>query len=273
MQILTADTSHDKSPSLAEYKALVDRALGIALSEGLRTRGFVSIAVQRSFRGVRVTGAVRDNELIVSPRAPTFYRKGLIWLCSIEDSPYYRLFSICATEPPEAARWVICTNASWIYDPLSYVLHVDSIGSSSSGGGPSVDEDLILRVNASGSSLSIGTPVYSDSATSVSRAVGNSILSKNVVGLCAQTFGAGVSGQVKTGGVLGATVSEWNIVTNTTGGLVAGQIYYLDLLTPGRLTLTPPEGSPTEARWAVALGTAMSTTLLKIEIQPSVKIS
>jgi hypothetical protein len=77
------------------------------------------------------------------------------------------------------------------------------------------------------------------------------------------------SGSVQMSAVLVATAAQWDAVAGTTGGLVAGTVYYLDPTTAGKMTATTPT---TAGQFVVRLGIALSTTDFDISIQPPMKL-
>jgi hypothetical protein len=68
-------------------------------------------------------------------------------------------------------------------------------------------------------------------------------------------------------GVLEGTTGDWDTVTGGTGGLVAGDVYWLDPDNLGRITNTAPT---TDGDYVVPLGEAVSTTEFIIDIDTSV---
>ena len=132
-----------------------------------------------------------------------------------------------------------------------------------------VEQEVISLTNDEASiALVIGTPVYIDAANGCKRAQANASGTANVVGLVADaSITASSSGAVITSGVLVATTAQWNAVAGTTGGLVAGTVYYLSDATPGQLTATAPT---TGGSYVAPIGTAISSTELKLEVEPTI---
>lgn len=128
----------------------------------------------------------------------------------------------------------------------------------------------IQLTNDEAGAILIGTPVYSDANDGVKKAQANAVGTTNVIGLTSDvTIAAGQPVGVQMDGILTATTGQWDTAAGTTGGLTKDTIYYLDPATAGKLTSTAPS---TAGQFVVALGIAISTTELKIEIQPRVKL-
>lgn len=125
-----------------------------------------------------------------------------------------------------------------------------------------------LVTNDNASPIVIGEPVYSSAADHVDLADGTNVNKSEVVGLVSDvSIAAGVTGNIQTGGILSATTGQWDAITGGSGGLTVGSVYYLDVATPGHLTLTPPV---TLTDWLVRIGRALSTTELEIGIEPPI---
>lgn len=124
--------------------------------------------------------------------------------------------------------------------------------------------------NGNASPIVIGTPVYSSANSTCDKAQANAVGTTNVIGLVADaSISAAASGAIQMGGILTATTGQWDTVAGTTGGLTKDVIYYLDPATAGKLTSTAPS---TVGQFVVMVGIALSTTDLKIEIQPRIKL-
>jgi hypothetical protein len=135
----------------------------------------------------------------------------------------------------------------------------DTLDTPGSGG------ELISQTNDEVGAIVIGTPVYNDAADGVKKAKADAVGTKSVIGLVYDTtIGAGVSGNIMTGGVLAATTGQWDAVTGGVGGLTFGTRYFLSAATAGQLTATAPS---TVSQYVVEIGIALSTTELKVEIQ------
>ena len=89
--------------------------------------------------------------------------------------------------------------------------------------------------------LTAGMAVYVSAASAVKRAQANAAATSQVNGvwLDASTAAAG-SGVYAAGGIAICTNTQWDAVAGTSGGLVAGTMYYLDPTTAGKITSTAP---------------------------------
>lgn len=133
-----------------------------------------------------------------------------------------------------------------------------------------VQNEIPQLVNGNLSPLVIGTPVYSSGNNTVDKARANALGTTNVIGLVYDaSIAIGVPGGVQIDGILTATTGEWDVVAGTSGGLTRDTIYYLSDTTAGLLTSTAPT---TAGSYVVQVGIALSTTDLKIEIQPRIKL-
>lgn len=131
-----------------------------------------------------------------------------------------------------------------------------------------VEVDLVARTNNNASPIVIGAPTYVDSAGTVDLAQADASGTVEVLGLVQETsISAAASGYIQTDGILTATTGQWDAITGLTGGLVAGDVYYLDPDTAGLLTPTAPT---TGGDFVVRVGVGLSTTELEITIQQPV---
>lgn len=133
--------------------------------------------------------------------------------------------------------------------------------------GPTADrtgDKQIQMLNGEGSAVLFGQPVYASGELTFSLARADSAMASRVVGIAAARVEAGVYGPIANGQVLTGTRAQWDAVCGTTGGLVAGTVYYLSATTPGRLTSTPPLSGHVEP---VIL--ALSATMARVKIRPS----
>jgi hypothetical protein len=104
----------------------------------------------------------------------------------------------------------------------------------------------------------------------VDEAQADAIGTKNVVGLVVDTTVlTGVAAGVQASGFFEATTVEWDAVTGDSGGLTAGEKYFLDPDTAGLLTLN---ASTTEGDYIAAIGIALSATEFRIAINQTVKL-
>ena len=114
------------------------------------------------------------------------------------------------------------------------------------------------------SAIVIGAPVYAFAADAVKKAQANAKATSKLAGLgLSTTTAAGALGDIISEGVLVATAVQWDAVAGTTGGLAFGTIYFLDPVTSGKLTATPPS---TVGQCVVVIGVALSTTELDLQI-------
>jgi len=130
------------------------------------------------------------------------------------------------------------------------------------------EQEVINLTNGNVGSIVIGTPVYISAANTVDKAKADASGTKDVVGLVKDaSISPSGSGAILTSGVLSATTEQWDAVAGTTGGLDAGTIYYLDAATAGKITDTAPT---TVGQYVVKIGVAISTTELKLDIEPDI---
>ncbi len=124
----------------------------------------------------------------------------------------------------------------------------------------------ISLTNDESGSIVIGTPVYSDAALGVKKAKANATGTSQVIGLVAQTtIVNAVAGDIATMGVLTfASTTQVDAIAGTTGGFAFGTRYYLDPTTAGMITATAPT---TAGQLVCEIGTALSTIVLKVDIQ------
>lgn len=119
-----------------------------------------------------------------------------------------------------------------------------------------------------------GTPVYLTGGTIV-RAARGTLGERRVIALfngdmALPPDGAGL---FCVEGSMEATVSEWQAITGEAGGLVPGSRYFLDFEDVGKLYRSPVMPvSGTDTLYVVAVGYSISTTEMKLEVQPSVRV-
>ena len=101
----------------------------------------------------------------------------------------------------------------------------------------------------------IGSAVFVSSSNTVQPATSNvSLASSRAVGAVAVSFSTGVT---QIAGKVVLTPTQWAAITDT-GGLVAGDAYYVDTNAhPGRLTAINPNSG-----FSAQVGVALSTTTL-----------
>lgn len=128
--------------------------------------------------------------------------------------------------------------------------------------------DIVSRTNSNASPIVIGAPVYPDGNGSVDLAQANASGTVEVLGLVQETsIAASASGYIQTDGILVATTGQWDAITGLTGGLVAGDVYWLDAATAGKLTSTAPTSA---GQYVVRVGKGLSTTEMEISISQPV---
>jgi len=107
-------------------------------------------------------------------------------------------------------------------------------------------------------------PVYVSAAGEVSPAQADAEATTRILGLAQEEIAADGEGAIQFEGLLEATTGEWDIVTGLTGGLVVGDVYYLDPDNVGQLVGTAPD---TAGDYVTEVGHAVSSTELRIEIR------
>ena len=131
-------------------------------------------------------------------------------------------------------------------------------------------EPIPQFTNNNAGSIVIGTPVYMAANNAVDKAKADAVGTVNAVGLVYDTsIASAASGGVLFDGILTATTGQWDAVAGTSGGLTKDAIYYLSAATAGQLTATAPTAA---GQFVVSIGIGLSTTDMKIEIQPRVKL-
>jgi len=128
--------------------------------------------------------------------------------------------------------------------------------------------DIVSRTNNNASPIVIGAPVYPDGNGSVDLAQADASGTIEVLGLVRETsIAASASGYIQTDGILVATTGQWDAITGLTGGLVAGDVYWLSDATAGKLTSTAPT---TAGKYVIRVGKGLSTTEMEISISQPV---
>ena len=124
--------------------------------------------------------------------------------------------------------------------------------------------DYVTVTNDEAGSVVIGAPVYVNGDGTVLKAIADAIGTSEVLGLVSDvSIAASASGRVLTDGKLTATATQWDAVTGQTGGLTAGDIYFLDPTTAGKLTITAPTA---DTKVVARVGKSLSATVLEISI-------
>jgi len=133
-----------------------------------------------------------------------------------------------------------------------------------------INEGVIFEFsNNSGNTLNTCMAVYCGGADQANAALADAESTSKVIGLATEEIADSATGSIQTSGILTATTGEWDIVTGGSGGLTAGSTYFLDASTDGHITDTAPTGS---GNYVTRLGVALSTTDLKINIEPPIKL-
>lgn len=121
-------------------------------------------------------------------------------------------------------------------------------------------------INDNGSTLPVGTPVYLKSTVGhMDAAKADAASTGTVIGLVTQSGGilTTVAGQVQVEGEVTLTTAQWDAITDGSGGLTVGAVYYLDAADAGELTTTAPSAASSVAEM---VGVALSSTVLKLRI-------
>ena len=122
-----------------------------------------------------------------------------------------------------------------------------------------MDQIVVELTNSDSITITIGTPVYSDSG--FKRAKADSSSTNKVIGLAYEDTDAASSGRIQVTGVVTATTGEWDVVTGDSGGLTPNTLYYLSEAVSGKLKTTAPTTG-----YVSPVGIAVSSTQMKIEI-------
>lgn len=117
--------------------------------------------------------------------------------------------------------------------------------------------------NNEAATINICQPVYIDAANGVKLAKADAATTAKFFALVGDaTIAAASAGNFYVEGILTATTTQWDAVTGDVGGLTAGDIYYLDAATAGKITKTAPT---TVSQYIVRIGRAINTTDLEID--------
>ncbi|MBV8970917.1 MAG: hypothetical protein JO290_01360 [Sphingomonadaceae bacterium] len=120
----------------------------------------------------------------------------------------------------------------------------------------------------SSAAITIGMPVYATAADAVKRAQANAKATSQLAGLVFDvSIAAAATGNICSAGILVATTAQWDAVAGTTGGLTFGTRYFLDPANPGKITSAVPT---TAGQTNTAVGIALSTTELELQLQPPI---
>ena len=152
---------------------------------------------------------------------------------------------------------------SGIVAPGTYgLVTVDAFGRVTSGSGASVGVTISSQlVNDETVTIPACTPVYSDAAGGVKRAIANAAAASQVVGLAVADITTTATGAIATSGEVTATTGQWDAVTSQTGGLTFGALYFLDNTTVGKITTTAPSSG-----YVISVGQALSATKMLVRV-------
>ncbi len=130
------------------------------------------------------------------------------------------------------------------------------------------DEQYISLINGEAGAAVICMPVYISAADTAKKARANAGATVPAMGFIVDTsVAAGASANVQTQGVLTATTAQWDAVAGTTGGLTAGQSYFLSDTTAGQLISTQAASG-----YCQELGIALSATELLIKMKGAIQL-
>ena len=112
-----------------------------------------------------------------------------------------------------------------------------------------------------------GQAVYIKGTNShLALAQANAVATAQPIGLAQADTGPTFSCRFTMNG--GMTMTDWTAATGSTN-LTPGAVYYLDTATAGQLTKVPPA---TVGQYVVKVGTAVSASMLNIEIEPGIAL-
>lgn len=136
------------------------------------------------------------------------------------------------------------------------------VGVVGGSGGASSSTTSVSRLNAGGSTIYKGQPVYLSSATQCQKAL-STTASTAAVGVASANAISAAATDVLLEGIV--TQSDWtNVIGSAT--LTTGSKYYLSA-TAGQLTLTPTDALNYVYQY---IGIALSTTELFVQIEPPI---
>ena len=128
----------------------------------------------------------------------------------------------------------------------------------------------VTLTNDQGSTIVIGSPVYTKASNTIALAKADAISTTEVIGLVADiNIANGASGNIIMDGIFTATTAQWDVITSGAGGLIPGSRYYLSEANAGKLTTMAPT---IVGDFVKAVGYALNTTQLKISIEPHIKL-
>lgn len=131
-------------------------------------------------------------------------------------------------------------------------------------GGGSSGTSITSRNAQVDSNCSRGMALYAKAGGTLDLAQANALSTSRVVGLAAGNGIALTAANYELDGVI--EQSDWSAVIGS-ASLVAGNLYYLDPITQGRLTTIAPTSS---LKLVVQVGVALTATALSIEVEPPI---
>lgn len=105
----------------------------------------------------------------------------------------------------------------------------------------------------------------------ISLAKADNVITKNVNGIVVVGASTGFEATIQTDGHITLSTIEWDAATGQVGGLNPGKIYYLSPSIAGGIEPGPP--TATSGDYIAPLGTALTTTVFKLDTEPSTRIS
>ena len=132
--------------------------------------------------------------------------------------------------------------------------------------------DDVTKTNDNVGSIVICSPVYVKTDGDIDLAQADNVATAEVLGLVAiSTIATGATGPIRFGGIMTATIGEWDAALGATGpvGLIPGSVYFLDAATAGLLTAAGPTGT---GEYLERVGQAISATELKLQIMPPIRL-
>lgn len=130
---------------------------------------------------------------------------------------------------------------------------IQQLQSGDSLSGPFAETEFISLTNDDVGAHALGDCVYIDAADGVKKAQANAVGTAQAFGFATAAINASAQGGYQSSGILAGMAA-----------LTAGSAYYLSAATAGLITVTAPS---TVGQYVVKVGTAVSTTELKINIQ------
>jgi len=167
-------------------------------------------------------------------------------------------------------RYAIENFEEYEFDAAYIVTGKEMPGEILIGGGSIVEEDGDTMINDNAWAIVIGTPVYVKPNGRADKAGADIRATVEVFGLVKDTLiPSGVAGMIQTHGTLLATMTEWDAVAGTAGGLTPGRVYYLDATVAGKMTEIAPS---TPGQFVARLGIALSATQFDIDTELPIRL-